>query len=133
MRPLPIVLYVVAAFQAFFGAAFLLAPSGIADLLGLPPASPGWVHWLFAMMGARFLGYAYGLTVAARNPALARPWIDTMIVIQLVDWVATVIALQAGDVELSQATTAAFMPLVFVAALLWWHPRRAGEYASEQA
>lgn len=125
MRQLKITLYVIAGFQAVLGAAFLLAPSATADLFTLsPPAAPAWANWLFAMMGARFLGYAYGLVLAARDPAHATSWIDSMIAIQCIDWIATVAALAAGDVTLRQVTTAAVAPLAFVAALAWFHPRR---------
>lgn len=124
MRQLKLTLYVIAAFQAVLGAAFALAPSATAELFGLNPAAPGWVNWLFAMMGARFLGYAYGLVVAARDPASAVAWIDTMIAIQLIDWIATVAALPAGDVTLAQVSTAAVAPPIFVGLLAWFHPRR---------
>lgn len=124
MRPLKICLAVIAGFQAVLGAAFLLVPSATASLFGLEPAAPGWVHWLFAMMGARFLGYAYGMAVAFRDPAGSLPWIDSMIAIQTIDWVATMLSLSAGDVNLQQVATASFVPLIFVAVLVWFHPRR---------
>lgn len=90
------------------------------------------MHWLFAMMGARFLGYAYGMAVAARDPEGAVPWIDSMIAIQAVDWVATVLALSTGDVGLRQVSTAAFVPLVFIVVLVRFHPRRLGAAPSGQ-
>lgn len=125
-RTLRITLYVIAAFQFFLGAAFLVAPSATADAFGLP-AAPGWTNWLFAMMAARFLGYGVGMVVAARDPHRHRAWIDTMIAIQVIDWIATVAHLVGGDVTLRQVSTAAFMPLVFVGALLVLRPHR-GEY-----
>jgi hypothetical protein len=124
MRPLRITLVVVAAFQILLGLLFLCAPAGAPEALGLSPAAPPWARWLFAMMAARFLGYAYGMLVAARNPLGNVPWINAMIGIQAVDWVATLVYLASGDLTLGQVTTAAFMPVLFIAALLWWHPRR---------
>lgn len=124
MRTLRWTLLVIGAFQAVLGTAFLLAPGGTADLLGLSPGPAGWVRWLFAMMGARFLGYAYGMWVAARDPAASTSWIDSMIAIQAIDWIATCAALLAGDVTLQQVTTAAIAPLAFIGLLLWFHPRR---------
>lgn len=124
MRPLRITLVTVGVFQLVLGASFLVAPSGAAALLGLRPAAPGWANWLFAMMAVRFLGYAYGMLAAARDPLRHTAWIDVMIVIQAADWLATLGHLAAGDVGLRQVSTAAFMPVVFVAALLWFHPRR---------
>ena len=126
MRPLRITLVVVAAFQLALGLLFLCAPSTAPDALGLTPAAPAWAQWLFAMMAARFLGYAYGMLMAARDPLRSTSWINTMIGIQAVDWVATLVYLAGGALTLAQVTTAAFMPALFIAALLWWHPRRLG-------
>ena len=122
-RGLRITLFVVAGFQFFIGAAFLVVPSQTAALLGLAEA-PGWTNWLFAMMAARFLGYGVGLIVAARDPLGNRTWIDTMIAIQLIDWVATVSHLVGGDVTLRQVTTASFVPVLLAGALAWLRPRR---------
>jgi len=124
MRALRISLVVIGIFQLVLGALFLLVPGQAADLLGLRPAAPPWVNWLFAMMAARFLGYAYGMFTAARAPRARVGWINTMIVIQAIDWAATIVYLIARDVSLRQVTTAAFMPALFIGALLWWHPRR---------
>lgn len=124
MRPLRITLAVIAVFQLGLGVLFLVSPSGAATLFGLEPQAPPWVHWLFAMMAARFLGYAYGMALAFRDPAGNRGWIDSMIVIQVIDWVATLAFLAAGSLTLAQVTTAAFMPVLFVVALVRWHPRR---------
>jgi hypothetical protein len=124
MRPLRITLITVGAFQLILGLAFLLAPTDTAQLLGLRPAAPPWATWLFAMMAARFLGYAAGMLAAARDPWRHETWIDTMIAVQAVDWIATIGYLLAADLSLRQVSTAAFMPLIFIAALLRWHPRR---------
>lgn len=124
MRPLRIALVVIGAFQLVLGVLFLAIPATAAGWFGLTPAAPPWVHWLFAMMAVRFLGYAYGMFAAARRPAQHVGWIDTMIVIQAVDWVATLVFLAQGAVTLQQVSTAAFMPVLFIVALLVWHPRR---------
>ena len=124
MRPLRITLVVIGIVQLFFGTVFLLAPTPAAELLGLTPSAPAWANWLFAMMGARFLGYAYGMFATARSSRTSPAWIDTMIAIQLVDWLATVAYLAGGELTLRQVSTASFLPVLFVGALLWWHPRR---------
>lgn len=124
MRALRITLITIGIFQLVLGVLFLAAPRGTASLLGLAPAAPAWANWLFAMMGARFLGYAYGMFVAARDPQQHRTWIDTMIVIQAIDWITTLTYLTTGDVTLRQVTTASFMPALFIAALLRNRPRR---------
>ncbi|MBI3687732.1 MAG: hypothetical protein HY241_10450 [Actinobacteria bacterium] len=124
MRPLRITLVTIAVFQLALGALFVIAPTHAHQLFGLAPAEPGWSDWLFAMMGARFLGFGYGMLVAARDPARHVTWINAMIVIQLIDWIATISHLIGGTVRLSQVSTASFMPVLFIAALLWFHPRR---------
>jgi hypothetical protein len=126
MRPLRITLVVIGTVQLFFGVLFLLSPGPTADLLGLGAAAPPWANWLFAMMAARFLGYAYGMFVTARAPRPNAAWIDTMIAIQVIDWLATLGYLVGGELTLRQVSTASFLPVLFVAALLWWHPRRLG-------
>ncbi len=124
MRILRFMLIVIAAVQFFFGALFTFTPASAGGLLGLEPSAPGWVHWFFVMMGARFLGYGVGMLVAARDPLSHQSWINTMIGIQVIDWVATVGYLMAGDLPLGNVASALILPVVFVATLLWWHPRR---------
>lgn len=130
MQPLRITLIVIGVFQLVLGLLFTFAPFAAADVFGLDPAAPTWAEWLFVMMGARFLAFAYGMALAARDPDRHRGWIDAMIVVQAIDWIATLVFLANGDVTLAQVSTAAVMPPLFVTALLWWHPRRAG---AEQA
>jgi hypothetical protein len=124
MRSLRVTLVIVGLFQLVLGALFLSAPGRAASLFGLHPAAPAWANWLLAMMAARFLGYAYGMFAAARAPRVHVGWIDTMIVIQAVDWAATLVYLTSGDLTLRQVSTAAFAPVLFIGALLWFHPRR---------
>ncbi len=124
MRPLQITLVVIGLFQLVLGVLFVAAPAFAASLFDLTPAAPDWANWLFAMMGARFGGFAYGMFLAARDPRRHIGWIDAMIGIQVIDWIATIAALAAGSVTIGQVTTASFMPVVFVVALVWFHPRR---------
>ncbi len=58
-----------------------------------------------------------------RPPGYRIAWIDTMIVIQAIDWIATTAYLLTGAVSLRQVTTAAFLPVVFIGMLLWWRTR----------
>lgn len=107
--------------QLFFGAVFLIAPGQFAELVDLP-AAPDWVNWLFAMMGARFIGYAVGMFIAARDPQHQQPWIATMIGIQAMDWLATMFYLLQDAVTLAQVTTAAFLPIIFIIILAMRFP-----------
>ena len=133
MRPLRISLYVIGASQLFFGAGFLFLPGVVEDLFQLGPDAPSWADWLVAMLGARFLGYGAGMLAAARQPERHVAWVNTMIGVQAIDWAATLAYLVSGDLRLAQVGTAAFLPVLFVAALLWWHPRRAARKVSTDA
>jgi hypothetical protein len=129
MRPLRISLYVIGAVQLVLGVAFLLLPGQAERLLNLQPDAPAWANWLVAMLGARFLGYAAGMFVTAPRPDQHLAWINTMIGIQVVDWVATMAFLASGELRLAQVGPAAVLPVLFIAALVWWHPRRLGREA----
>jgi hypothetical protein len=133
MRPLRISLYAIGVSQLLLGAAFLLLPGIIEGLFDLRPGAPAWANWLIAMLGARFLGYAAGLFVAARQPERHLAWINTMIGIQVIDWIATVAYLARGELRLAQVGIAAALPLFFVGVLLWWHPRRLSRNAASDA
>lgn len=124
MRSLRITLIVIGAFQLVLGGLFTLLPIQAAAFLGLEPVAPPWANWLLVMMGARFLGFAYGMALAARDPFRHVTWINAMIGIQAIDWLATLVHLVDGSMRLQQVGTASFMPVLFVVALLWLHPRR---------
>jgi len=124
MHQIRFLLRFISVVQLFFGVLFVLPPTATAPLLGLQPAAPPWVSWLLVMLGARFLGYAYGMFVAANDPRRNQTWINTMIVVQAIDWIGTAGYLLARDVSLRNVSGAAFLPLIFIAGLLWWHPHR---------
>lgn len=119
---LRITLVAVAVFQMVLALAFLFAPGPFAAAVGLAPAA-GWAPWMFAMFSARALGFAYGCLVAFRNPIAGRSWITAMIGVQAIDWIATVWFIAAGTITVTQASTAAFMPLLFIAGLVAGYPR----------
>lgn len=131
MRPLKVTLAVIGIVQVFFGLLLVLAPGQFAPLFHFSVA-PGWVNWLFVMGGARFLGAGYGMFVAMQDPLKHRAWINAMIGIQALDWIATLANLWSKTITVSQATTATFLPLVFIVALLVFYPRKqasTGEHA----
>ncbi len=119
---LPLTLRFIAVVQIVLGLAFLFIPGPTAVVLGLAKA-PGWTEWLFGMMAARFLGFGYGMALAALEPARNLAWIKAMIGIQAVDWFVTLYYLWQGAVTLAQVTTASFLPIVFVLLMVWAYPR----------
>ncbi len=132
MRGLRITLRFIGVVQLFFGVLFTFAPTVAGGLLGFAPDAPAWAAWLFVMMGARFLGYGAGMLVAARDPQRNESWINTMIGIQVIDWVSTMGFLLAGDLPITSVLSAVVLPVVFVSALLWWHPRRLAARTTSQ-
>ena len=118
-------LWFIAVVQFVLGAAFLAAPEQTAQAMGLSVA-PAWTNWLFGMMAARFLGFGYGMLVAARDPPRARAWINAMVAIQAIDWLVTLKYLLTGAVTLAQVSTASFLPVLFVIILVLGLPRPAG-------
>jgi hypothetical protein len=61
--------------------------------------------------------------VAARDPQRHTTWIATMIGIQAIDWIGTLYHLLSGSVTISQVTTAAFLPVLFIVVLVMYFPR----------
>lgn len=76
------------------------------------------------MFSARAIGFAFGLFLTIRDPYRHRSWIVAMIIVQAIDWVATVVAIGTGAISLAQATTASFMPIVFIAGMVAFFPRK---------
>ena len=126
MRLLRGMLIFIGIVQLFFGIIFMLIPAQFAGLVGLETA-PLWVNWLFVMMSARFFGFAYGMFIASRQPYQHRHWIIGMVGVQALDWIGTIYYLFNGAVTLAQVSTASFLPLIFIAVLLYRFPGRASE------
>lgn len=122
VRILRITLGIIAAFQVALALGFLFAPAPFAASLGLA-ATPAWTAWMFAMFSARALGFAYGLVLAIRDPHRHRSWIVAMIGVQAIDWLVTVFFISTSAITLAQATTASFMPVIFIVALVACFPR----------
>jgi hypothetical protein len=115
-------LLVIAIVQTALGAVFLI-PGGFATALSLPDA-PAWTDWIFVMLAARCLGFGFGMFVAWRNPAGNQSWVTAMIGVQAIDWIGTISYLALGTVTLATVTTAAFLPLLFIAVLVVNLPNR---------
>jgi hypothetical protein len=109
-------LVLIAVVQVVLGLIFVLSPATFPVLLGLPPAPP-WTDWMFAMLGARALGFAYGMLVSLRDIGRHASWLTAMILVQAIDWIGTLLAVQAGKITLYQVSSAAFLPVLFIGVL----------------
>lgn len=126
---LRITLGAIGVVQVILGFIFLFAPGQFAAVLGLA-AIPAWVPWMFAMFGARALGFAFGMFLAMRQPEEHRAWIGSMIVVQAIDWVATIYFVLRGAVTLPQVSGASFLPIIFIFVLLTRYPRQTSKIAA---
>ena len=106
----------IAVIQIALGAIFIVSPGSFPALLGLP-AAPAWTDWLFAMLGARALGFAFRMLVALRDLQRHVSWLMAMVVVQAIDWIGTILAVHAGTVTLAQVSTASFLPILFIVVL----------------
>lgn len=112
----------IAVFQFILGAGYLFAPHAFHAAIGLK-GLPDWAGWPMAMNGARFLLFGFGMLMVFRNPFANRNWIQAMILVQAIDWVATMYYIFKGVVTFSQVTTAAYLPVIFILLLLATFPR----------
>jgi len=126
---LRITLVFIAIAQFVAGLLYMFFPGMLAKLLGLPE-TPQWSYWVFALFGARCLGYAVGMILAIRDPLKYRAWIITMIGVQAIDWIATLVFIGAGALTVAQAPLSVFMPVVFIVLLLVTMPRNGTETPS---
>jgi hypothetical protein len=120
---LRITLGTIGVVQLILGVVFLFLPEQFASVLGLT-VTPTWVPWMFAMFGARALGFAYGMFLAMRNPESHRDWIGAMIAVQALDWIATVWFVLQGAVTIPQVSGAAFLPIIFILVLVTRFPQQ---------
>ena len=85
--------------------------------------APGWANWLFGEMSARFLAFAFGMWITARDPYANRSWILAMIFVQAVDWIVTVKFISMGAISFWQVPPAAILPILFIIGLVVAYPR----------
>ena len=48
--------------------------------------APAWTDWMFAMLGAPALGFAYGMLIAQRDVVRYASWLVAMIIVQALEW-----------------------------------------------
>ena len=123
MRLMRAMLITIGVIQILFGAMLLAVPAMFPALLHLHPAAPEWVNWVLAMSAPRFVGYGIGMFVAARAPWRHRVWINTMIAIQAVDFIATAGYLAVGVLSVGRVGPAVVPPMLWIAVLCWARSR----------
>ena len=127
MRVMRAALITIGIIQILFGATLLVRPATLQTSLHLQPAAPAWVNYILAMSAARIIGYGIGMFVAARAPWRHRVWINTMIAIQAVDFIATAAYLANGVLPLGHVAAGLVLPWLWIAVLgraCWWGTHR---------
>ena len=117
-------LRLIAFIQMLLGMLYLLAPQWLLAQMGHSVAPPDLVYPL-GMLAARFIAYGVGLWVASRDVTAHRLWIRLMVLIQLVDLGAGVVATATGTVPLSLSAFPMFNA-VWIAAVCAWLGRAQG-------
>src|ERR1700733_5327067 len=123
MRVMRAALITIGIIQILVGATLLVRPATLQTLLHLQPAAPAWVNYILAMSAARIIGYGVGMFVAAGAPWRHRDWINTMIAIQAVDFIATAAYLANGVLQLGHVAAGLLLPWLWIAVLRWAPPR----------
>jgi hypothetical protein len=113
----------IALVQLVLGFAYTFAPAAFNAALGLSGA-PDWTGWPFGMMGARFIAFGFGMVLVFLNPMGNRSWVQAMIGVQTIDWLATMYYVGTGVVTLNQVASASFLPVLFIIALVVFYPRQ---------
>ncbi|WP_374023717.1 hypothetical protein [Mycobacterium sp. HNNTM2301] len=126
-------LIVIGVIQIICGAIYLAVPSAVGAMLGVTAAAPPWVGFVLATAGARFIGYGIGMFAAAKNPPRYRLWLTTMLGIQCVDLVASLIYAANGILPTRHFLPGAALPLLWIGLLGWVNlrihtPQRAARY-----
>lgn len=110
---------VIGIIQIICGATYLGYPSAVGAMLGVTSAAPTWVAFVLATAGARFIGYGIGMPAAAKDPTDYRLWITTMLGIQSVDLLASLIYVANGTLPARHFLPGAALPLLWVGLLGW--------------
>jgi hypothetical protein len=113
-------LVVLGIIQIVSGTMYLATPSAaVAAMLGVETPAPPWVCFALATAGARSVGYGIGMLAAARAPWCHQLWINTMLGIQIVDFIAILLYRADGTLTLRHLGPAAALPLLWVVILGW--------------
>lgn len=120
----PYLLRLIAVIQMLLGMLYLLAPQWLLAQMGHSAAPPDLVYPL-GMLAARFIAYGVGLWVASRDVTAHRLWIRLMVLIQLVDLGAGVVATATGAVPLSLSAFPMFNAVWIAAVCAWLGRERA--------
>lgn len=123
MKPLKIVLWIIALSQFMLGLLCLVAPAYFFSAMGLaiPPLDN---RYMIAMLGARFVAYGFGMLHLASQREPSRFWLGNMVLIQVVDLAAGLFYTAEGSVGLATSAFPMFNAALFILLLAAFMPKR---------
>ena len=122
MKPLNIVLWLVAISQFVLGGLCIGLPGPFYNAMGLTVPSPD-NQYMIAMLGARFVAYGVGMIYLSRQTEPSRFWIRNMVLIQIIDLAAGLFYTANGTVGLNVTGFPMFNAAMFIALLVWFMPK----------
>ena len=129
MTKLTRLLRIIAILQLMLGLGFLFTPNLLLQTM-VHSSVPEDLQYPLGMLAARFIVYGLILFVVSRNPRENLPWIDGMIMIQLIELGAGIYYTPQGVVPFSLSWLPLFSA-TWIILLLWrWHPGRQMQAAS---
>jgi len=123
MNKLSWLLRVVGMIQLVLGILYLFVPGTVLSAMGhtLPAAD---IYYPLAMLAARFIAYGVVLIYISNTATQNRLWIDSMILIQVIDLAAGAFYTAVGTVPLALSGFPMFNATWIIALLVVWRPQR---------
>ncbi len=124
-KNLRILVRVVGVIQLVLGLLYLFAPTQFLEAIGhtIPEDD---ILYPLGMLAARFLAYGVAFLLIARNPAIHGLWIQSMIIVQLIDLGVGVFYTATDAVALADSAFPMFNATWIAALLYLWRPVSAG-------
>lgn len=122
MKKLTVLLRVVGILQIALGGAYLLAPGALTAWMKLAPA-PHDANYAYGMLASRFIAYGIGMFFIARAPRENLFWINSMILIQLIDLGVGLFYTGQGTLSLSSSAFPMFNAALITLLLFMWRPK----------
>lgn len=124
MKKLNYLLKIVGTIQLVLGLAYLLAPALFLHAMGHSTPQPD-IYYPLGMLAARFIAYGIALFVIASTPAQHALWINSMILIQVIDLGVGIFYTSIGVIRLSLSAFPMFNATWIILLLAVWRPKKA--------
>ena len=123
MKKLTTLLQLIGCLQLILGLAYLFVPADLLQLMGHSQPQTD-IYYPLGMLAARFIAYGLALFVVARFPSGQELWINTMILIQLIDLGVGIFYTLIAVIPLSLSAFPMFNATLIILLLVMWHPKK---------